>query len=134
MAFRVWRYIKKYPYVKKLPPWFSSLQQSCQCLMNKHFTWKRRKSDVMKKKTISSIKYLCHNKQLKSVHKFMPMNISQQIITFNIKKNFFFNIKKNIFFFFSFWTQNYSLSWYLCLLNPSVCCSITSIGLDLKKF
>ena len=65
-----------------------------------HFTWKRRKCNVMKKKTISLIKYICHNKQLKTLHKFMPMNISQQIITFNIQKNsrfwhflgFFFSI------------------------------------------
>ena len=51
-----------------------------------HFKWKRRKYNVMKKKTISSIKYICHNKQLKNLHKIMPMNISQQIITFNIQK------------------------------------------------
>ena len=29
-------------------------------------------------------KYIRHNKQLKSLHKFMPMNINQQIITLNI--------------------------------------------------
>ena len=40
----------------------------------------------MKKKTISSIKYICHSKQLKNLHKFMPMNTSQQIIILNIKK------------------------------------------------
>ena len=94
----------------------------------KHFTW-RRKCNVMKKKTISSIKYICHNKQLKNFHKFMPMNISQQIITFNIQKkprSWHFLV----FFFFNFWTQNYGLSWYLCLFNPSVCCSIPSIGLE----
>ena len=53
----------------------------------KHVTWKRRKCNVMKKKTISSIKHICHNKKLKNLHKFMPMSINQQIITFSIKKN-----------------------------------------------
>ena len=51
-----------------------------------HVTWKRRKCNVMKKKTISSIKYICHNKQLKNLHKLMPMSINQQIITLNIHK------------------------------------------------
>ena len=40
----------------------------------------------MKKKTISSIKYICHNNQLKNLCKFMPININQQIITLNIRK------------------------------------------------
>ena len=66
----------------------------------KHVTWKRRKCNVMKKKTISSIKYICHNKQLKNLHKFMPMNISQQIITFNIQKTPYSD-----FFFLSFFCQ-----------------------------
>ena len=43
----------------------------------KHFIWKRRQCNVLKKKTISLIKYICHNKQLKNLHKFMPMNINQ---------------------------------------------------------
>ena len=40
----------------------------------------------MKKKNMSSIKYICHNQKLKNLQKFMPMNINQQIITFNIQK------------------------------------------------
>ena len=52
----------------------------------KHFKWKIRNCNVMKKKTISSIKYICYNKQLKNLHKFMPMNINQQITTLNIQK------------------------------------------------
>ena len=43
-----------------------------------------KEENAMKKKTISSIKYIRHNKQLKNSHKFMPMNINQQIITLNI--------------------------------------------------
>ena len=91
-----------------------------------HFTWKRRKCNVMKKKTFSSIKYICHNTQLKILHKFMPMNISRPIITFTIQKNsrFWYFLG-----FFNFWTQNYDLWWYLCLLNTSVCCSFPNIGL-----
>ena len=96
----------------------------------KHFTW-RRKCNVMKKKTIPSIKYTNHNKKLKKLHKFMPMNISQQIIIINIKKKLqiltFFCFF--LFFFSNFWTQNYGLWWYSCLLDPSVCCSIPSIKL-----
>ena len=74
-----------------------------------HFTWKSRKCNVMKKKTISSIKCICHNKQLKNLHKFMPMNISQQIVTFNIQKNSkFWHVLLCflLLFFFNFWTQN----------------------------
>ena len=56
----------------------------------KHFTWSR-KCDVMKKKTIPSIKYIYHNKQLKNLHKFMPINIKQQIIIFNIKNSRFWH-------------------------------------------
>ena len=68
----------------------------------KHFTWKRRKCNVMKKKTISSIKYICHNKQLKILQKFMPMNIRQQIITFNLQKKLqIVTFLVFLFFFFS---------------------------------
>ena len=83
MATRVWRYIsghifiKKYPYVKKLSPKNTFCDfQVCNIVasvwwtcpynnMMSHFTWKRRQCNVMKKKTIPSIKYICHNKQLK---------------------------------------------------------------------
>ena len=58
----------------------------------KHFTWKRRQFNIMKKKIISSIKYVCHNKQLKNLNKFMPMNINQQIITLNIHKALYSDI------------------------------------------
>ena len=54
--------------------------------LTKHFIWKRRQCNVMKKNTISSIKYICHNKQLKNLYKLMPININQQVITFNIHK------------------------------------------------
>ena len=37
----------------------------------KQFTWKRRLWNVMKMETISSIKYICHNKQLKNLYKFI---------------------------------------------------------------
>ena len=50
----------------------------------KHFTWKRRQCNVMKKKTVPLIKYICQNKQLKNLYKFIPMNISQQIMALNI--------------------------------------------------
>ena len=40
----------------------------------------------MKKKTILLIKYICHNKQLKSLYKFMSMNIIEWIITLIIHK------------------------------------------------
>ena len=52
----------------------------------KHFTWKKRQCNVMKNKTISLIKYICQNKQLKNLYKFMPMNINQQIMALNIHK------------------------------------------------
>ena len=79
--------------LKKLPLDFQDCNKAANvwwtCAYNKnwmkHSTW-RRKYNVMKKKTISSIKYIYHNKQLKSLHKFMPMNISQQNIIFNIQK------------------------------------------------
>ena len=32
------------------------------------------------------MKYIYHNKQLKNLHKFMLMNINQQIITLDIQK------------------------------------------------
>ena len=51
----------------------------------KHFTWKRQ-CNIMEKKAISSIKYICRNKQLKNLCKFMAMNINQQIMTLNIHK------------------------------------------------
>ena len=64
----------------------------------KHFTWKRQ-CNIMEKKAISSIKYICHNKQLKNLCKFMAMNINQQIMTLSIHETpdsdvfrvFFFN-------------------------------------------
>ena len=40
--------------------------------------------NVTKKKAISSIKYFSHNKQLRNLNKFMPMNINQHMITLNI--------------------------------------------------
>ena len=55
----------------------------------KHFTWKRIKCSVIKRKTISSIKYICNNKKQKNLYKLMPMNpinINQQIITLDIQK------------------------------------------------
>ena len=54
----------------------------------------------MKKKIISPTKYICHNKQLKNLHKFIPMNINQQIITLNIQKTPDLDIFFRVFFFF----------------------------------
>ena len=126
--------LKSYPLDFKVCNKATNVWWTCPYKNNQmeHFTWKRRKCNVMKKKTISSTKYICHNKQLKILHKFMPMNIRQQIITFNIQKKLqivTFLVFFCFFCFFNFWTQNYDLWWYLCLLNPSVCCSTPSIKL-----
>ena len=132
MASRAWRYtsghifIKKYPYVKRLSLDFqvcnkaASVWQTCPYNNNliKHVTWKRGKCNVVKKKTISSIKYICHDKQLKNLNKFMLMSIYQQIITLSIQKNSrFWHL---LGFSFNFWTQDYSLWWHLCLLQSAV--------------
>ena len=81
--------LKSYPLDFKVCNKAASVWWTCPYNNNQmeHFTWKRRKCNVMKKKTISLIKYICHNKQLKTLHKFMPMNIIQQIITFNIQRS-----------------------------------------------
>ena len=84
----------------------------------KHVTWKRTKCNVMKKKTISSTRYICHNKQLKNSHKFMPMSINQQIIILSIQKKL--QILTFFRFSFNFWTQNYGLWRCLCLLQSPV--------------
>ena len=78
--------LKSYPLDFQVCNKTASVRWTCPYNNNpiEHFTWKRRKSNVMKKKAILSIKYICHNKQLKNLHKFIPMNISQQFIT--IKK------------------------------------------------
>ena len=92
MAFRVYtrdtsghKFIKKYPFVKKLSPKSTfcdfhvctiaaSVWQTCPYKNNMYFIRKRRQSNVMKKKTIPSIKYICHNKQPKNLQKIMPLN------------------------------------------------------------
>ena len=86
----------------------------------KHFIWKWRKYNVMKNKTISSIKYICHNKQLKNLHKVIPMNINQQIITLNIQKT----PDWHFLVFFLFLNSKLWSLMSLYLLNLSVCCSI----------
>ena len=58
----------------------------------------------MKKKIISSIKYICHNKQLKNVRKFIPMNISE-LLPSTLKKT----PDSDIFFFFLFQFLNSKL-------------------------
>ena len=97
VAFRVWRYtpepicMKKYM-LKNLSPkntfchfkvcniaasvWWTFSYDNKKM---KHFRWKRRQCNVMKKKNMPSIKYIRHNKQLKKLFKFIPMNMNQQI-------------------------------------------------------
>ena len=66
----------------------------------------KNKIQCYEKENLSSIKYICHNKQLKNLYKFIPMNISQQIIT--IKK--LLTLKKlQILTFFSFFSSIFEL-------------------------
>ena len=50
------------------------------------FHMEKKTMQCYEKNPFSSIKYICHNTQLKNLYKFMPMNINQQIITLNIHK------------------------------------------------
>ena len=142
MAFSTWRYTSGHIFIKQIhmlksyprdfQVWNKAASVWWTCPYNnnlvKHFTWKRRQCNVMKKKTISSIKYICHNKQPKNLYKFMSMIIIQQIITLNIHKISDSDIFL-VFFFFKFWTQSWGFWWSLCLLNPSVWCSTPNIRL-----
>ena len=71
----------------------------------------KKKIQCYEKENLSSIKYICYNKQLKNLCKFIPMNISQQIIT--IKK--LLTLKKlQILTFFSFFSSIFELKITVC--------------------
>ena len=59
--------LKSYPFDFQVCNKAVSVWGTCPYNNNlmKHFTWKRRKCSVMKRKTTLSMKYICRNKKLK---------------------------------------------------------------------
>ena len=115
---------KSYPLDFQVGNKAASVRWTCSDKNNlmKHVKWKRRKCNVMKKK-------ICHNKLLKSLHKFTPTSINQQIITLSIQK------KLEILTFFRVFFQflNSKLWSLMTFMPPSVFYSIPSIGLVWKS-
>ena len=117
--------LKSYPLDFQVCNAAASVRWTCPYNYNlmKHFTWKRRKCNVMKKKTISSIKYICHNKQRKNLHEVYAYEYQSASYYPQHSKN---SRLWHFLVFFQF--LNSKLQCLMTFMPPSFCCSIPSIG------
>ena len=76
--------------------------------MKKHFTWRRRECNVMKKEIITLVKYICYNKKLKNLSLCLWIRISKSKIITSIfiklsglKIRIFDEVYDNLIFYFT---------------------------------